>query len=138
MTDNEQLKELKSIIRKSSELSKLGRDAEALELLDHSIAEAIRENRPLWIRRLTQHAAVISDSVGDLRRVRGYYEGCLASDPGNSLALFGLAKVLLRQGETDRAQEYASKSYDAIKTSEREVDEALAELIVKLWPNLRK
>jgi hypothetical protein len=44
------LEQLKHVIRQSSELSKLGEDEKALALIDDVLAQAVRENRVMWVR----------------------------------------------------------------------------------------
>lgn len=135
MTD---LDQLKLVIHQSSELSKRGEDEKALALLDEALTEAICEKRAMWIRILSHHAAVISDSVGDLQRIRRYYEQSLASNPDNARALYGLAKTLQRQGETERAKQCATKCYQALQGSGSELDRILFELVVDSWPEFRQ
>ena len=130
------LERLKLTIQRSSELSRQGQDEEALALLDDSLAQAARENRVMWIRILSHHAAVISESMGDHRRVRHYYEQSLVSNPNNRMALYGLAKALYRQGETELAKQYAAKCYQSIQDSESHLDRALLELVLDTWPEL--
>ncbi len=130
------LDQLQDTIQRSSELSKQGEDERALALLDDALTRAVLENRTTWIRILSHHAAVISDSIGDLHRVRRYYEKSLASDPDNSKALYGLANALQRQGETELAKRYATKCYQSIRDSESDLDQALLELVLHGWPEL--
>jgi len=132
------LDQLKDTIQRSSELSKQGEDEKALALLDDALTRAVLENKTRWIRTLSHHAAVISDSIGDLHRVRRYYEQSLASDPDNSKALYGLANALQRQGETELAKQYATKCYRSIRDSESDLDRALLELVLDGWPEFRQ
>lgn len=131
-----EIDQLKQTIQRSSELSKRGKHDEALALLDSALRSAVLENRTTWIRTLSSHAAVISDSVGDLHRVRRYYEQSLASDPDNYRSLYGLANALQRLGETRLARQYAAKCYRAIRGSENELDSALQDLLLEGWPEL--
>lgn len=132
------LEQLKHVIQQSSELSKVGEDEKALALLDDALTRAVRENQVMWVRILSHHAAVISDSIGDLRRVRSYYEQSLASNPENTRSLYGLARALQREGETNLAMQYASKCYESIQNSEDELDRALLELLLDSWPEFGK
>ena len=131
------IQQLKRAIQQSNELSKQGEDEKASALPDDLLARAVREKRVTWIRILSHHAAVISDSMGDVQRVRKYYEQSLASNPDNPMTLHGLAKTLRRQGETELADQCATKSYRAIQHSESEIDRALLELIIDSWPEFR-
>jgi tetratricopeptide (TPR) repeat protein len=131
-----ELDQLKRIIQRSHELSKSGRAEEALALLDYSLSQAIREKREMWIRLLSRHAAVISDLMGDLQRVRHYYQQSLASDPNDVAALYGLAEALHRHGETELAKQYAFKCYHAVQQGQDEAHRALVEMILAVWPDL--
>ena len=135
MSDNDPLKD---ILLTSMELSKVGRQEEAFALLDESLLEAVRQNRLMWISILCRHAAVISDSVGDLQRTKHYYERSLQFEPQDVGSLYGLANALQRQGETQLARQYASKCFQSIQNSERELDRAVLELIVKSWPEFKR
>jgi hypothetical protein len=129
---------LKDTIEESSELWKRGQHQDALKLLDDCIADAKQETRTLWIKILSMHASVISESMGDLGLVRRYCEEVLAYEPENALALFKLADVLFQQCQTDLAKEYAVKSYRLVANSNTTFDRGLAELLVAKWPEIRE
>jgi tetratricopeptide (TPR) repeat protein len=129
---------LKSAINKSSELSKRGQGQKALELLDDSIAEAIRTNRSVWVRVLSRHAAAISDSIGDLRLVKHYADQSLAYGSDDPAALYSLADALFQEGQTDLAKQCALKSYELSMQQDTEQGRALIELIIKRWPEVRE
>jgi tetratricopeptide (TPR) repeat protein len=131
-----ELDELIKITHESTELWESGQPQKAFKLLDDAIAEAIRANRSNWVRTLALHAAVLSDFMGDLRLARRYREDCLSQDPDDPMALYGLAKVLSRQGEADLAKEYATKAYKLFMQRGTELDHAMLEGIMKHWPDL--
>ena|SRR5580704_13762459 len=131
-----ELDQLKETIQKSSELSRQGKDQNALALLDNALTRAFLENKTAWIRTLSHHAAAISDSIGDVPRVRRYYEQALICDPNSSKDLYGLANALQRQGESELAKLCATKCYQLIRTSENDLDQALLELVLLGWPEL--
>jgi hypothetical protein len=127
---------LRRVINQSSELSKQGNNPKALELLDHEIADAVRESKDIWVRTLSRHASAIADQTGDLGLVRRYREQCLAHDPDNPLTLLSLAEVLDRQGEGALAKQYAIKSYRLSVQRGTELDRAVLESISKQWPEI--
>lgn len=129
---------LKSAVNESSQLSTCGEHLKALKVLENAIAEAIRENRPVWIRVLSRHASVLADEMGDLGLVRQYREQCLAHDPDNPLALCALADVLHRQGEDNLAREYALKSYRLSSQKDTDLDRAVVESLLHTWPDLQR
>jgi hypothetical protein len=93
---------LKNAINNSSELSERGENRKALTLLDDEIANAVGENKSIWVRTLSRHASAIADQMGDLDLVRQYREQCLTHDPDNPLTLLSVAEVLDRVCNTDR------------------------------------
>ena len=131
-----ELDELIKITRESSVLWESGQPEKALKLLDDAIAEAIRAARSIWVRTLALHAAVLSESMGDLCLARRYREDCLSQDPNDPMALYGLARVLSRQGEADLAKSYAAKAYDVCARRRTELDQVILESIIKEWPGI--
>ena len=127
---------LKRAIQDSSELWVAGEHEKALKLLDDSIVVAAAEGRKSWVRTLSHHAAVLASSVANLGLVKHYYEQSLAHNPGNPRALYGLANVLLEQGEIELARNHAAKCHEAILQSEDEIDRGLLDLIAKRWPEI--
>lgn len=133
-----EIDELKRIVNESSALSRAGQNQTALKLLDESITAAARENRNSWVRVLSRHAAVISDSMGDLRLLRHYCEQSLTHSPDDPGALYGMADVLIREGQADSARHYASNAYRLSAQRGAEADRSLIELILKRWPEIDK
>jgi Tfp pilus assembly protein PilF len=131
-----ELEQLRLAINGSSEHWKAGEHEKAMKLLDDAITTAIKENNGSSIRALSHHAAVMANSVGDLRRVRHYYEQSLLYNPENPKALYGLARVSAEEGKPELAKRYATRCHEAVLRSDDEVDRGLLELIVKQWPEL--
>ena len=109
---------------------------QSLRVLDESIAEAARKKQLDWAGGLSQHAAMICRLDGDLESARHYSEQAILYGPGNPTALFGMAKVLLDQGEARLAREYAAECYEISLRGGTELDRSRIELIVRLWPEL--
>lgn len=128
---------LKRAVNDSSELSKQGSNDEALRLLDGSIQTALGANKINWVQTLCRHASVIADSVGDLASVRRYRELAVQHAPNDAQNLYGLADVLSRQGEAEKARDVAAKSYGLVGNSGDELNRALTELLLKRWPELK-
>jgi hypothetical protein len=131
-----ELEKLRLAVNRSSELWKVGQQERALKLLDDAVAAAIGESNTSIIPALSHHAAVMANWAGDLPRVRHYYEQSLFYGPENPKALYGLARVLAEQGESELAKSYASRCYEAVLHSDDEMDRGLLDLIVKQWPEL--
>ena len=131
-----ELDEVKRIIDESSELSKHGKDQDALKLLDNAITSAVRENHVRWVTILSRHASAIADHSGDLRLAREYRERCAAHEPDNPLTLSSLADVLHRQGENLLARQYAVKAYQLSIQRDTELDRGIVESLLQTWPDL--
>jgi tetratricopeptide (TPR) repeat protein len=129
---------LKNAIEESNELAKQGDHQQALRLIDDLVAKAEDENRSLWVRVLSRHAATISDSMGDLKLAKYYCERVLAHSPEDSVGLYALADILFRQGEFDAAKQYAARSYGAATKRKHEEVGSLIELLIKRWPDLEQ
>jgi len=113
---------LKNAINNSSELSVRGENRKALTLLDDEIANAVGENKSIWVCTLSRHASTIADQMGDLGLVRQYREQCLAHDPDNPLTLLSVAEVLDRQGEKASSKSYAIRAYQLAAQRGTELD----------------
>ena len=131
---------LRHAINGSIELSRLGKQQEALRLLDDAIADAIRDGSgTASISALCHHAAILCRFADDFGLVKHYYEQSLVHNPDNPRALYGLAEVALKQGNADLARQYAKKSYDATVQGDDEIAKrGLLDLITKQWPDVAK
>jgi Tfp pilus assembly protein PilF len=127
---------VKQAVRESAAFSTNGEFAKALKVLDDALAEAVNQNNPHWVRILSHHAAAICDYMGNLDLAASYYKLSLAHAPDNPMALYGLADVLFKQGETQDARQYALRCYvSSVRLGGRE-SRAFAELLAKRWPEL--
>jgi len=80
---------------------------------------------------------VLCDSAGNLSLVKHYYEQSLTYSPENPVALYGLAEVALKEGNTDLAKQYARRSYDAALQGDDAITRhGLLDLIAKKWPDI--
>ena len=127
---------VKRTIDKSSELSKQGKDGDALKLLDDAIADAVHKDQARWVGVLSHHASAIAEHIGDLPRARGYRERGASHEPDNPLTLSSLADILHRQGENLLARQYAAKAYQLSIQRDTELDRAVIESLLQTWPDL--
>jgi tetratricopeptide (TPR) repeat protein len=123
-------------IRASTQLARQDQNEEALRLVDDAIALAIGEKNNLFVRILSQHAAIISRHLGDWPRVKHYYQTSLAFNPEDPGALSGLADVAKEQGELELASEYAARCYKALMEGDDFLKEARLERLLKEWPEV--
>src|SRR5437016_6894717 len=110
------------VIQQSIELSKMGEMRQALELLDEFLAKASSNNWKDAIRLVAGTAAVMADTAGNPELVRRYHEQLLTYFPEDTQALYGIARALHKQGETDLAKEYATKCYELSIRRKSELD----------------
>src|SRR5215472_17390895 len=96
--------DVKNAVLDSNELWRSGREREALELLNNRIGTARQDNSAVWAKTLALHASAIAKSAGDLDAARSYLEQVLIYEPGNALALFGIADILENQGKSTEAK----------------------------------
>lgn len=118
--------------------SLMGQDGrKALSLVDQSIARAVRENEPSWVRTLCHHAAIISKFLKNQQLVEHYYKQSLAFVSENPAALYGLAEVAQERGELETARQYAVRCYRAIIRSDDEImKQGLLDLVIEHWPEV--
>jgi hypothetical protein len=129
-----EMDQVRDTVQESTLLSQKGEHLKALELLDGVLSAAIHQKWNRAIQILSRHAAIIAESVGDLARAKSYNEQVLAFGPENPMALYGMAKILSLQGETELAKQYAAKCYEVSVRGGTEIDQARVELLGKLWP----
>jgi hypothetical protein len=126
----------KDAVTSSTKLSKQGDNDEALRLLDGAIVTASKENDRQWVLTLSHHAAVISNFLGNLSRVKHYYQQSLAFNPENPRALSGLADVAKQEGELELAKEYAARCYNALIEGDDFLKKERLETLLKKWPDV--
>jgi len=128
----------KDAVSSSTKLSQQGDNDEALRLLDGAITMASKENERQWVLTLSHHAAVISNFLGNLSRVKHYYQQSLAFNPENPRALSGLADVAKQEGELELASEYAARCYKALMEGDDFLKGARLEALLKKWPEVAR
>lgn len=134
--DNKPWFRYRDVISASTKLMQQDENEEALRLLDGAIAMAISENEARWVLTLSHHAAVISNFLGSLSRVKHYYEKSLTLNPENPRALAGLADVAKEQGELELAKEYATRCYRALIEGDDFLKKERLETLLKKWPEV--
>lgn len=131
------LDRLRNAVNTSVQLSKAGEHKRALEVLDGAIEELVKEGETPSIVTLCHHATILASLASDTSRVKHYYGQSLASAPDNPRALYGLADVALKQGETEVARQYAIRCHAALLQSEDGViKQGLLELLARHWPDV--
>jgi hypothetical protein len=118
-----------------TELAQLDDYAGALWLIDEAIADP-NLDRNRTIRRLVPIAAAVARTIGDIQSAQRYYDLWLTCDPDETLALYGLACCLKKQGKADEANRVAGKCYKLCVAEGGEIGEGLAEMVVKRFPEV--
>jgi len=138
VTTMDNFEQVRRAVNRSVELWRLGKQQQALKLLNDAIADSIQEKAGRSsVCTLCHHAAVLCQSVGDVGQVKHYYEQSLIHSPDNPRALYGLAKIALEQGNADLAKEYAKRAYAATVQGDDEIAKhGLLDLIALHWPEI--
>jgi hypothetical protein len=130
---------LRDVLRRSTDLCRQGNHAEGLRFVETWIKRAEQEERTTWVEALNVIALAIAHSIGDPGLVRSYCERTLLREPqdrrGKALALYTLADVLFRRGETDLAKQHATQAYLLMDSNAPE-DRRVVELLRKRWPRI--
>ena len=131
------------VIKQSLELAKTAQIEQAFVVLDAAIAEAILEHQGEWTMPLCRHAAVFAHAKGDRRREIEYRhceieytKQALPHAKDYRFAAYNFAQLLLRDGQVDVAERYATEAYELSSASETEADRDLTSAILKQWPNI--
>jgi tetratricopeptide (TPR) repeat protein len=123
-------------MQQSLELAGTGKHDQALSLLDGALAQATEENRGMWVAILCRHAAVFAHAIGDRHREIRYAEEALPYAKDYRFAIYNFAQLLLRDGQVDLAQKYASEAYSLSIAEGTDADRDLAAAILKQWPDI--
>jgi hypothetical protein len=124
------------VIKQSLELHRTAKIEQAFVVLDAAIADAIVEHQGEWILVLCHHAAVLAHAKGDRRREIEYTKQALPHAKDYRFAAYNFAQLLLRDGQVDLAQRYATEAYGLRTASEAEADRNLTAAILKQWPKI--
>jgi tetratricopeptide (TPR) repeat protein len=123
-------------MQRSLDLAGTGKHEQALNLLDGALAQATEENRGMWVAILCRHAAVLAHAIGDRHREIRYAEEALPYAKDYRFAIYNFAQLLLRDGQVDLAQKYASEAYSLSIAEGTDADRDLAAAILKQWPDI--
>jgi len=113
-----------------------GEYAQALEILDSTLAQAIQENQGTWVKIICLHGEVVAHHMGDEVREIRYAEQALPYAKDYRFAAYNFAQLLLRNGQLDHAQRYATEAYELSVLSESKADRDLTAAILKQWPDI--
>jgi Tfp pilus assembly protein PilF len=90
--------------------------------MDEVITEAIREGEESWTFVFIRHAAILNASgQPDRSLLKHYYERYLTYRPENPRALFGLADVTEKDGQTYLAMQYFKRCRQALSLTQDEI-----------------
>jgi Tfp pilus assembly protein PilF len=84
------------------------------------------------------HAAILSVSgPPDRSLLKRYYEQYLTYRPENPRALYGLADVAVKEGQTEIAKQYAKRCHQALlQTEDETARKDLLDVVLERWPEL--
>ena len=134
------MQDLPDFQQEISRLLKEGRRAEALRFAEACIEKARAENQVVWVETLTAFALVVAEATGDVALVKQYAERAFCGPPerpaGKARALFAIADVLFRNGDTGSAKQHAAMSYALVAHGDTESERSLRDLILYKWPKV--
>lgn len=117
-----------------------GELAEALRLVETCIEDARTKNQVTWVDTLTLFGLLVAESTGDVALVREYAERAFCEPPerpaGKARALFAVAEVLFRNGDTHSAKRHAAMSYALVAHGQSETEKSLRQLLLQKWPQV--
>jgi hypothetical protein len=90
----------------------------------------------MWVRTLCKHAPVLAKATGDRGREIRYVKQALPYAKDRQFALYNLAELLLRDGQTSAAKKYAAEAYQLSSAEGTTDSRELATAILRLWPSL--
>ncbi len=123
-------------MQRTTDLLKGGQLNEVFPILDEAIAQAIKEKRSIWVRIFCRHGEVLAHARGDAEREVRYAEQALPYTTDYRFALYNLARILLRVGQTVRAESCATEAYKLAVAEKSDADRDLVAAILKQWPHL--
>ena len=122
----------------SLKLSMSGHHEEALRLMDDVIAEAIQDGEDSWVVIFIDHAAILNQSgFPDRSLLKHYYEEYLTHSSENPMALYRLADLAMKDGQTETAKQYAERCHQAIlRSGDDNIKQELLDLVLERWPEV--
>ena len=128
---------IKDAVLGSLKLSMSGHHEEALRLMDDVIAEAIKDGEDSWVFILIDHAAILNQSgFRDHSLSKRYYEEYLTHSSENPRALYRLADLAMKDGQTEIAKQYAERCHQAIlRSDDDKIKRELLDLVLERWPD---
>jgi hypothetical protein len=127
---------IRATISKVEELRRRGEQRSAMKVLDDLMAEQVPD-RSIRIRNFAPLATAIARSIGRFDLVEGYCRLRLADDPGDIMALYGMAECIVRQGDIDTAKMYATKCYELGLRRGDAHGKEFVDMLMKRFPEMK-
>lgn len=109
---------------------------QAFDEIDQTLVDALHDDQEVWVQTLSKHAAVMAHAVGDRDREIRYTKQALPYAKDRQFALYNLAELLLRDGQTGTAEQYATEAYQLSLAEGTADNRELATAILRLWPSI--
>ena len=134
--DTEWANRVHRVMTNTVDLIQRGETEQAFGEIDRTLTDALHDHQELYFKTLCKHAAVMAHASGDRDREIRYMKQVLPYAKDRQFALYNLAELLLRDGQTGAAEQYATEAYQ-LSVAEGTADNLeLATAILRLWPNI--
>ena len=134
--DTEWANRVHRVITSTVDLIQRGETEQAFGDIDRTLADALHDNQELWVKTLCKHAAVMAHAAGDRDREIRYMKQVLPYAKDRKFALYNLAELLLRDGQTGAAEQYAIEAYQLSIAEGTADNRELATAILRLWSSI--
>lgn len=134
--DTEWANRVHRVMTSTVDLIQRGETEQAFGDMDRTLADALHDNQEPSFKTLCNHAAVMAHASGDLDREIRYMEQALPYAKDRQFALYNLAELLLRDGQTGAAEQYATEAYHLSVAEGTADNRELATAILRLWPSI--
>lgn len=134
--DTEWTNRVHRLMTSTVDLIQRGETEQAFGDIDRTLADALHDNQELYFKTLCKHAAVMAHASGDRDREIRYMKQALPYAKDRQFALYNLAELLLRDGQTGAAEQYATEAYQLSVAEGNTDNRELATAILRSWPGI--
>ena len=132
--DTEWANRVHRVMTSTVDLIQRGETEQAFGDIDRTLADALHDNQELSFKTLCKHAAVMAHASGDRDREIRYMKQALPYAKDRQFALYNFAELLVRDGQTDTASQYAAEAYRLSVAEETADNRELVTAILRSWP----
>jgi Flp pilus assembly protein TadD len=125
-----------SVVTSTVDLIQRRETEQAFGDIDRTLADALHDNQELWVETLCKHGAVMAHATGDREREIRYTKQALPYAKDRQFALYNLAELLMRDGQSGAAEQCATEAYQLSVAEGNTDNRELATAILRSWPGI--